>query len=165
MQKTWPALTLLAAALLAQGCTTSTAGTASAQGTAASATTTTTTPVTTTSTSPPPAPADADPAACVNADCRLQVSGTVLVPLDDRFGCAQFTVTHSAPNKVDFTVIRTRMNAVRATLMGTGHLALANGITVTIEQVDPSGAVLRFEPRTDDPTRDTARASEGLRLY
>ncbi|GAA1295507.1 hypothetical protein GCM10009634_50220 [Saccharothrix xinjiangensis] len=93
------------------------------------------------------------------------MSGTVQVPLAPGFGCAGFTVTHGAPNKVDFTVVRTEMRTVRANLMGTGYLSLGNGVTVTIEEVSPTGAVLRFEPRAEDPTRDTARASEGLRIY
>lgn len=81
-----------------------------------------------------------------------------------RFGCSEFFVTYATPNRVVFEVRRPKLGDVHVSIMGTGYLGLANGVTVTAEKIDASGAVLRFSPTTSDTKHDKASGAEGLSM-
>jgi len=105
-----------------------------------------------------------DVTACRKADCEILVEGAVDVPLATRFGITDFDVRHEAPNTVTFEYARPDTEHV-AEIKGTGMLALASGVKVTIEEIDDTGAVLRFEPKTLDPENDKASGSHGVHLH
>lgn len=85
--------------------------------------------------------------------------------LDPTFGCNKFIVTYTTPNQVTFYVDRSKMNDVHASILGTGYLGLANGVTVTVEKIDASGAVLRASPTTADTKNDKGSGTEGFSIY
>ncbi|THA26892.1 hypothetical protein E4198_21485 [Streptomyces sp. RKND-216] len=101
---------------------------------------------------------------CREADCEIFVDGTADVPLASRFGVTDFQVTYENPNKVTFDYARPETTHV-AEIKGTGFLGLADGVKVTIKDVDDTGAVLRFEPETVGPANDQAGGSHGVYLH
>ncbi|MFI6505930.1 hypothetical protein [Nonomuraea typhae] len=103
--------------------------------------------------------------ACRKGDCEIHVRGTVRVPLDRKFGMPSFIVIHKPPNEVRFQISRPASGDVEAYVAGTGYIALANGIKVTVKMIDGSGAVLRFQRKTVDPRNDLSEGSEGTGIY
>ena len=132
-----------------------------------SSTPTSSTPTPKTTAPPPPAPAanGSDVQACKQATCEILVSGTVTVPLAAKFGVHELSLAFVAPNRINFTMIRTKMAYVRGYIAGAGHLSFANGMSFDVERVDAAGAVLRFTPKTDNPHSDTGNSSEGLGIF
>ena len=128
---------------------------------------TTTSKPTPTTTAPPPLAAanGSDVKACQKADCQILLTGAADVPLAAKFGVHQFSLKYVAPNRVEFTMIRTKMGYSRGYIAGEGHLSFANGLSLDVERVDATGAVLRFLPKTDNPKADTGNSSEGLAIY
>jgi hypothetical protein len=122
----------------------------------------TTTPTTTTTTTTPPTTTTAeldaangsDVAACRTGDCQIVLRGTAVVPLDPTFGTHTFVISHSAPGTVTIEVGRDNGQHSTGTITGHGLFGFAWGLTVRIEKVDATGAVLRFTP--EDPDRSTA---------
>ncbi|MFF0726885.1 hypothetical protein [Streptomyces sp. NPDC004134] len=117
---------------------------------------------------PSPTPLQAadgsDVKACRNADCEILLRGTVEIPVRPSFGVVGFTLSHEEPNTVTFDVQRPEYGNASGYIAGTGFLSLANGVTVTVEEIDSRGAVLRFEPKAKDRKNDRAAGSEGLSL-
>jgi hypothetical protein len=156
-------LPLLITALLAPACARTPAGPDPESGSAA--------PTTVTGgpeTSAPPALTAADGAdvtACTDADCEILVDAAAGIPLDPTFGCRRFIVTYVTPNQVTFEVGRSELSDVNASIKGTGYLSLGNGVTVTVEKIDDSGAVLRFSPTAQDTKNDKGSGSEGFSIY
>ncbi|MEU6716219.1 hypothetical protein ABZ897_32545 [Nonomuraea sp. NPDC046802] len=81
--------------------------------------------------------------------------------MDPKFGMPKFTIIHKAPNEVRFHISRPAYGGMEGWVKGTGYLALANGVKVTVKKVDRSGAVLRFQRKTMDPDNDQVSASDG----
>ena len=106
-----------------------------------------------------------DLSACRDADCEVVVRDSADIPLDRRFGCDLFRVTPRQPDQVRFVVLRSQTNDVNGYIGGTGYLSLANGVTMTVVRADGDSAVLRFEPRAEDPRNDRASGSTGLGLF
>lgn len=106
-----------------------------------------------------------DVKACADADCEILIHGAIHVPLESRFGVASFGLTYSAPDEVAFVIIRTETSDVHGYVEGTGYIALANGVLVTVKKIDATGAVLRFQPRTMDPHNDKFSGSKGLSTF
>ncbi len=129
--------------------------------------TTTTPKPTPTTTAPPPLTAanGSDVKACRQADCQILLAGAADVPLAAKFGVHQLNLKFVAPNRVEFTMIRTKMGYSRGYIAGAGHLSFANGLSIDLERADATGAVLRFLPKTDNPKADTGNSSEGLAIY
>lgn len=129
-------------------------------------TTPSTTPKPTPTTTPSPPPANgSDVGACRQADCEILLAGAADVPLAAKFGVHQLSLKFVAPNRVEFTMIRTKMGYSSGYIAGAGHLSFANGLSVDLERADAKGAVLRFLPKTDNPKADTGNSSEGLAIY
>ncbi|MQA94388.1 MAG: hypothetical protein GEV11_06925 [Streptosporangiales bacterium] len=103
--------------------------------------------------------------ACKKADCQVIIRGDVDVPVQQRYGIYQLHLTHSPPNQLTFTVLRTQLGPVNGYLAGTGYVSLANGVTFTVEKMSPKGAVVRFERKALDDDNDKASGSDGLALY
>ncbi len=158
------ALLLLAAFGMA-GCS-SKAPEAAPSSSPAPSTTTTPQPTPTTTAPPPLAAANgSDVKACQKADCEILLTGATDVPLAAKFGVHQLSLKFVAPNRVEFTMIRTKMGYSRGYLEGTGHLSFANGLSFDVERVNATGAVLRFMPKTDNSKADTGNSSDGLAIY
>jgi hypothetical protein len=154
-------LSLLMSVLLA-GCT-SRVGGAPAPDPSRPETTTTTTTVTTTEAGPLTAADGTDMAACALSDCEVLVTTQVAVPLDPKFGCTSFTVVYFTPDRVAFNVDCAGTGYVTGYFLGLGALRLANGITIECDQIDETGAVLHFIPRTTtkDPGRNEVSGQFG----
>ncbi|WP_052770338.1 hypothetical protein [Streptomyces sp. CNQ-509] len=105
-----------------------------------------------------------DVKACWNADCEILLRGTAEIPVRPGFGITGFTLGHEKPNTMTFDVRRPEYGNASGYIAGTGFLSLANGVTVTIKEIDSRGAVLRFEPKAKDRKSDRAAGSEGLSL-
>jgi hypothetical protein len=106
-----------------------------------------------------------DVGACKEASCQIIVSGAVKVPLAPKFRMSQFLLTHEAPNRLTFDIRQRGQQPFMGYVLGTGRISLATGITVTIERMESGGAVLKFEPKAEDPEHNKASGSEGLSIY
>lgn len=158
-----PALPLVAAALLLPGCSMIGAGSEPSP-TASPAKKPAAAPKTT----PPPVLTAADGTnlkACKEADCQVIIRDKADIPIGREFGIYDFRLTHTAPNRLSFTIIRTELGLVDGYVAGTGEVSLANGVTFTVEKMTPKGAVLRFEPKAAKKDSDTVNGSEGAALY
>lgn len=103
-----------------------------------------------------------DVGACVNAECEILLTGAVDIPLAAQFGMSEFWFAYGPPNQVSFRTTADGRRPFNGVVKGTGHISLAAGVTVTIERVDSTGAVIRLESKTDDPSSNNASGSEGL---
>jgi hypothetical protein len=160
---TWTIL----AALVVSGCTARVGPPLAAGSSTTTTTTTTTTATTTTATTTTSAPLTAangtDLTACGDADCEVLVNGQVEVPLAPAFECVRFAVGYFAPNRVAFNVDCVGSGHVTGYFLGRGALRLVNGITLEVDRIDGTGAVLHLIPRTttDDPTRNQVNGEFG----
>lgn len=101
------------------------------------------------STGGPPPPADgSDVSACFDAICEVAVSGTVDVPLDPRFGFTRFTIGVIPGDRTTFEGEDPVGGNLHAWLGSDGELTVANGFTIDVLRVEPTGVVLRFSPTT-----------------
>lgn len=121
-------------------------------------------PRTTPSPTPPRAADGSNVKACRNADCEILLRGSAEIPVRPSFGFTKFTLSYEKPKTVTFDVQRPEYGAVSGYIGGKGFLSLANGVTVTIKEIDSRGAVLRFEPKAMDRNNDQASGSEGLSI-
>jgi hypothetical protein len=101
--------------------------------------------------------------ACRQADCEVYVEASGLIPLAPRFGVSDFAVDVQ-DSTVTFIVKRRELKDVAGYLVGTGYLSLTNGVTMTVDSISETGAVLRFEPRATDPD-DALVGGEGSMLF
>ncbi|WP_432853147.1 hypothetical protein ACQPXB_17105 [Amycolatopsis sp. CA-161197] len=90
-----------------------------------------------------------DLTACRDGSCDVLIHGSVTVPLDARFGTRRLTLTLSPPDRLDFAVDRTELPDIKGHFRGEGYVSLANRITVTVLDVDPTGAVIRVSPSSE----------------
>ncbi|MDG4831245.1 hypothetical protein O7627_18270 [Solwaraspora sp. WMMD1047] len=85
--------------------------------------------------------------------------------LGGKFSCEGISFVYTAPNQVLIMVTTTSAGQVNAQITGTGHLKLTYGLTVLVEQVDATGAVIRVKPEKNDTKAHKANGSEGLSLW
>jgi hypothetical protein len=167
-------LALLIPALLLSACSSTTAATSDAARSSAPTTPTRPAPTTSPATSPTASPrpkASPPPAlkaangtnvkACRYAACEIIIRGSADIPLSPKFGFTAFVFTHAASDKVTFAVVRPESNNVNGYFDGPGYIGFANGVKVTVEEINASGAVLRLEPKTVNPNNDELTATQG----
>ncbi|AGZ43898.1 hypothetical protein [Actinoplanes friuliensis] len=122
--------------------------------------------------SPSPSTVDAvaaadgtDAKACEDGRCQILVAQQSDFALDGKFNCDGILITFTAPKEVEFDVSVQDGDDLHATVKGTGKLALAYGLTLTVEQTGPAGAVLRVAPAKNDPDNHTGTGTEGFSLW
>jgi hypothetical protein len=161
-------LAALAAVLLTASCSTPGAGTPGPSMVAPSAV-----PSTPPSTAPPPSapPAALTAANGVNANacrdgtCEIIVKGTSEFALTGKFSGDGIVISFTKPNKVVLVVSVRDGEDLTATITGTGYLALAFGLTITVEKTTPGGALVRVNPAKNDPRNHKGSGTEGFSLY
>ena len=117
-------------------------------------------------TSPAPAAADGTNAkACGDGRCQIVVKGRASFALKGKFNCHGIVVTYRKPDQIDFAVAVVDGDTVNASVTGTGNLRLAYGLTLTVETMTPSGAVLRVAPQKNDPGNHTGTGTKGFSLW
>lgn len=123
----------------------------------------TSTTSTTSSTAPLVAADGTDLTACGDADCEVLINAQVEIPLAPSFDCAGFAVVYFAPDRVAFNVDCTGTGYVTGYFLGRGALRLVNGVTIEVDKIDSTGAVLHFLPRTTtkDPGRNQVSGEFG----
>ncbi|MGN9913243.1 hypothetical protein ACTMTJ_37455 [Phytohabitans sp. LJ34] len=146
--------------------TTSTSGPASTPSEAGStsASATASAPTSSASTQTPLTAANGtDVRACRNADCEILISGQVEIPLAPKFGCTRFAVVYFPPNRVAFNVDCAKTGNVTGYFLGRGTLRLVIAVTLEVDKIDGTGAVLHFLPKntTEDPTRNQVSGQDG----
>jgi hypothetical protein len=131
--------------------------------TTSSSTPSRTTTSTTASTEPLVAANGTDLTACGDADCEVLINAQVEIPLVPAFDCTRFAVVYFTPNRVAFNVDCTGSGYVTGYFLGGGALRLVNGITMEVDKIDDTGAVLHFLPRTTtkDPGRNEVSGEFG----
>ncbi|MEV0072610.1 hypothetical protein [Amycolatopsis sp. NPDC050768] len=90
-----------------------------------------------------------DLTACRDGSCDVLIHGSVTVPLDARFATRRLTLTQSAPDRLDFAIDRTELPDIKGHFRGEGYVSLANRITVTVLDIDATGAVIRVSPSSE----------------
>ncbi|MET7993647.1 hypothetical protein ABZU76_22385 [Amycolatopsis sp. NPDC005232] len=90
-----------------------------------------------------------DLTACSDGSCDVLIHGSVTVPLDARFATRRLTLTQSAPDRLDFAIDRTELPDIKGHFRGEGYVSLANRITVTVLDIDATGAVIRVSPSSE----------------
>ncbi|WIX77658.1 hypothetical protein QRX50_40675 [Amycolatopsis carbonis] len=90
-----------------------------------------------------------DLTACRDGSCDVLIHGSVTVPLDARFGTRRLTLTQSPPDRLDFAIDRTELPDTKGHFRGEGYVSLANRITVTVLDIDATGAVIRVSPSSE----------------
>jgi hypothetical protein len=103
--------------------------------------------------------------ACQDGRCQVLVTDTLGFVLGGKFSCEGISFVYTAPNQVLIMVTTSRAGQVNAQITGTGHLKLTYGLTVLVEQVDATGAVIRVKPEKNDTDSHKATGSEGLSLW
>ena len=105
-----------------------------------------------------------DVASCRNADCEILVSGQVTVPLARKFGCTTFVMSYVAPKKVTFSLYCTKTGVVNGYFLGRGRVQLANAVTVEVDKIDGTGAVLHVLPKAGEPGRNNVSGEFGAAM-
>lgn len=83
--------------------------------------------------------------ACADATCEVIIKGRNRLAMAKKFGVVGLDLAQT-PGRLDFYVDRSSGDNTGGWIGGTGHLTLAEGITITVERNDRSGALLRFTP-------------------
>jgi hypothetical protein len=83
--------------------------------------------------------------ACADARCEVIIKGDNRLAMAKRFGITELRLTQS-PGRLDFHVDRVSGDNTGGWVGGTGHIGLAEGITITIVRNDRSGAWITFAP-------------------
>ena len=103
--------------------------------------------------------------ACSDGRCRIVVKGRASFALRGKFNCHGIVVTYREPYQIEFAVAVVEGDTVNASVTGTGNLRLAYGLTLTVETMTPSGAVLRVAPQKNDPGNHTGTGTKGFSLW
>jgi hypothetical protein len=106
-----------------------------------------------------------DAKACEDGRCHILVAEQSDFALDGKFNCDGILVTFTGPKEVRFDVSVQDGDDVHATVTGTGKLALAYGLTLTVERTGVAGAVLRVAPAKNDPDNHSDTGTEGFSLW
>ena len=151
------ALPLVAGALLVSGCSSAVPG----SGVPATSEVSSSAPA---PSSPPLAAANgSDISACGDADCEILIHGQVEIPLNPTFRCTRYAVVYFAPNRVAFNIDCADTGQVTGYVLGRGTIHLATAISLEVDRIDETGAVLHFQPKmsTTDPTRNQVSGEFG----
>jgi hypothetical protein len=83
--------------------------------------------------------------ACADATCEVIIKGDNRLAMVKKFRIVELRLTQS-PGRLDFYVHRLSGDNTGGWVGGTGHISLAEGITITAVRNDRSGALIRFSP-------------------
>jgi hypothetical protein len=106
-----------------------------------------------------------DASACEDGRCQILVRKQSDFALDGKFSCEGMLLTFTAPNELRIDVAVRDGDDLHATITGTGNLALAYGLTVTVQQTGPAGAVVKAAPAKNDPGNHKGTGTQGFSLY
>ncbi|MEU8615969.1 hypothetical protein AB0C29_49105 [Actinoplanes sp. NPDC048791] len=106
-----------------------------------------------------------DASTCEDGRCQILVKEQSDFALDGKFSCEGMLLTFTAPNELRIDVAVRDGDDLHATITGTGNLALAYGLTLTVQQTGPAGAVVKVAPARNDPGNHKGTGTQGFSLY
>jgi hypothetical protein len=98
---------------------------------------------------PEPSAADGtDVGACFDGTCEVEISKPIDIPMDEKFGLGDFSVSEVGPDGIEFSVVFPGgSGGGHVSLGGVGSIGVFNGISMTIVAFSGENPIVRFAPQ------------------
>jgi predicted small lipoprotein YifL len=103
--------------------------------------------------------------ACADGACQILLTQKAEFSVGAAPKVVRFFLTYTAPRSTRIDLVYKNGHTSHTIIEGTGNAQFAAGVTVTIEAVAESGAVVRVALEANDPDNDRATGSEGLNSW